>query len=98
MIGRTRRMLGHAVVAVIPMVALLGNVTLRGQEPPITDIAFAPNGRSLVGCSQKGLQVFSWPDLKLQKRVEVSCANLHCLMFSPDGSQLAVGGGNGEFR
>ena len=83
----------------IVFVSLLGTTTLCGQErpvtkPPITDIAFAPDGKSLVSCSQKGLQVFSWPELRLQKTVEASSANLHCLEFSPDGNQLAVGGGD----
>ena len=57
-------------------------------------MAFSPDGKSLVSCSQKGLQVFSWPELQVQKTVEVSFANLHCVVFSPDGNQLAVGGGN----
>ena len=94
MIDRIRRLLIQSVFTIPPMVALLGTFTLWGQEPPITDIAFSLDGRSLVGCSQKGLQVFSWPELRLQKTVEVSCTNLHCLVFSPDGNQLAVGGGN----
>ncbi len=74
--------------------SLPGTSLLIGQEPPVTDIAFAPDGESLIACSQKGLQVFSWPKLKLQSTVKVSLANLHCLEFSPDGNQLAVGGGN----
>lgn len=78
----------------IVMVSLFATSTLWGQTPPITDIAFAPDGKSLVSCSQKGLQVFSWPDLRLQKTVQASFANLHCLEFSPDGNRLAVGGGN----
>ena len=94
MIGRIRRLHFISAFTVLPLIALLGTFTLWGQEPPITDIAFATDGKSLVSCSQKGLQVFSWPDLRLQKTVEVSCANLHCIAFSPDGNQLAVGGGN----
>ena len=78
----------------ISMVSLFATPTLRGQAPPITDIAFAPDGKSLISCSQKGLQIFSWPDLRLQKTVQASFANLHCLEFSPAGNRLAVGGGN----
>ena len=94
MIGRIQWCLVHSTLGMLPVFSLLGITTLWGQEPPFTDIAFATDGKSLVGCSQNGLQVFSWPELRLQKTVKVSCANLHCLAFSPDGNQLAVGGGN----
>ena len=81
-------------ILAIVMVSLFATSTLWGQTPPITDIAFAPDGKSLVSCSQKGLQVFSWPDLKMQKSVKASFANMHCLAFSPSGDLLAVGGGD----
>lgn len=64
-----------------------------GQMPPITDIAFAPDGNSIVCCSQKGLQVLKWPELTSVKKVDVSFDNLHCVTYSPDGKKLAVGGG-----
>ncbi len=96
MINRSRRCLSKSSFGVLSllMVWLSATSTLWGQTPPITDIAFAPDGKSLVSGSQKGLQIFSWPELQLQRTVEASSANLHCLVFSPDGSQLAVGGGN----
>ena len=64
------------------------------NKPPITDAVFSPDGKSLVVCSQTGLQVFSWPELRLQKTAKPSFANLHSLAFSADGKQIAVGGGN----
>ena len=67
---------------------------LLGQSPPITDVAFAPNGKEVVASSQAGLQVYNWPELKLQKTIPISFPNIHVLQFSPDGQQLAVGGGN----
>ncbi|MEM7473401.1 MAG: WD40 repeat domain-containing protein [Planctomycetota bacterium] len=74
---------------------ILCNVSLiYGQGPPITDLAFSPDGKLLVCCSQRGLQVFSWPALKLQKTIEVSSANLRCLAFSLEGTRLALGGGD----
>ncbi|MCP4193666.1 MAG: WD40 repeat domain-containing protein [Planctomycetaceae bacterium] len=85
--------LSRGVLSIVT-VSLFATPTLWGQIPPITDIAFAPDGKSLISCSQKGLQVFSWPELKLQKTVRVSFANLHCLEFSPNGKRLAIGGGN----
>ena len=62
--------------------------------PPITSLAFSPDGKSVVACSQAGLHVYDFPTLSLQKTIEVSAHNIHDLAFSPDGDQLAVGGGN----
>lgn len=94
MIDRVKWLLIQPACVRFLVVSLLGTSTLYGQAPPITDVAFAPDGKLLVACSQNGLQVFSWPELKLQKKAEAFAANLHCLVFSPDGKQLAVGGGN----
>ena len=63
-------------------------------EPPITAIAFAPSGESLVAVSQSGLHVFNWPNLKLVRTVDVSSPNLHAVAFSADGKHVAVGGGS----
>ncbi|MEM6470687.1 MAG: WD40 repeat domain-containing protein [Planctomycetota bacterium] len=62
-------------------------------EPPITALAFAPGGESIVAVSQDGVQVFSWPALTRKRTIEISTPNLHCLAFSPDGKHVAVGGG-----
>lgn len=63
-------------------------------EPPITAVAFSSDGTSVVATSQSGLQVYSWPDLKRERTIECSAANLHCVAFSPTGEHVAVGGGN----
>jgi len=62
--------------------------------PPITSLAFSHDGKSVVACSQAGLQVFDWPTLNLQKIIKVQANNIHDLAFSPGGDRLAVGGGN----
>jgi WD40 repeat protein len=62
-------------------------------EPPITALTFAADGNAVVASSQSGLHVFSWPELKRQRVLEASAANLDCIAFSPRGHQLAVGGG-----
>ena len=62
--------------------------------PPITSLAFSPDGKSVVACSQAGLHVYDFPTLSLQRTIEVSTHNIHDLAFSPNGDQLAVGGGN----
>lgn len=94
MIKRIHWWLGFAMIATSTMLPVLGDSTRSTEGPPITDIVFSPDGKSLLQCSQKGLQIFSWPDLKPQQTVSVSFANLQCLQFSPDGKLLAVGGGN----
>lgn len=68
------------------------------RNPPFTGVAFSPDAKAVVACSQKGLQVFSWPELKLQKTIECRSSNLHDLAFSPDGKRLAVGGGEPSER
>ncbi|MGY8771217.1 MAG: WD40 repeat domain-containing protein [Pirellulales bacterium] len=66
----------------------------RSAEPPVTALAFAPDGNSVIACSQSGLQVYSWPELDQQKQLKVSAINLHDIAFSPSGDRLAVGGGS----
>ena len=62
-------------------------------DPPITSLAFAPDGKSIAACSQAGLRIYSWPGLKPGKKIETNALNLHDLAFSPGGDRLAVGGG-----
>ncbi|PAY16751.1 hypothetical protein CKO51_25270 [Rhodopirellula sp. SM50] len=64
-----------------------------GAEPPITSVVFAPDGSSVVACSQSGVAVYRWPDLDLQTRLKTSSPNRHDLAFSPGGDRLAVAGG-----
>lgn len=63
-------------------------------QPPITALAFSPDGQSVIGASQAGLHVFSWPNLRCQQTIKTSASNLHCVGFSPNGKLLGVGGGN----
>jgi WD40 repeat protein len=66
---------------------------IEARDPPITSIAFAPDGKTVAACSQSGLRLYSWPGLKPGKKLETSALNLHDLAFSPSGDRLAVGGG-----
>ena len=78
----------------VPLLILLCTLPKAvADEPPITGIAFAPDGQSVVACSQIGLQVYDWPSLKPLKTIACSASNLHAIVFSPDGKRLAVGGG-----
>jgi WD40 repeat protein len=82
---------GKALALCVCICALARAAT--ATEPPITSIAFSPNGKSVVCCSQAGLSVYSWPELRLQKRLQMTAINFHHLSFSPSGDRLAVGGG-----
>ncbi len=82
-----------AGVVICACFCLFGSRT-SAAEPPITAIAFTPDGRSVVAGSQAGLAVHSWPELKLQKTLDTKLVNVHDLAFSPDGGSLAVAGGS----
>jgi len=62
--------------------------------PPITALAFTPDGKSVVAASQRGLQVLSWPALTAAKTIEIQTPNLHDLTFSRSGDRIAIGGGD----
>ena len=61
--------------------------------PPITSVAFAPDGKQLVTVSQVGITVYQWPTLQAVATYKSKSPNLHDLSFSPDGKRLAVAGG-----
>ena len=83
----------RCVVACCAVWLALTHVT-AATEPPITDVAFAPGASSVVAVSQAGVHVVGWPDLNRQRTIHTHFANLHSIAFSPDGSLVAVGGGN----
>ena len=62
--------------------------------PPITALAFTPDGKSVVAASQRGLQVLAWPGLTAAKTIEIQTPNLHDLTFSRSGDRIAIGGGD----
>lgn len=66
---------------------------VRAAEPPITAIAFSPDGKQVVGGSQSGITVRSWPELKMVRKLETKLEQVHDLKFSPDGKRLLAAGG-----
>jgi WD40 repeat protein len=63
-------------------------------EPPVTGLAFTPEGNSVLVGSQAGVQVRSWPELKLVRSLQTDLSHVHDLAFSPDGKTLAIAGGS----
>ncbi len=66
---------------------------VRAAEPPITAIAFEPQGTSVLAGSQAGLKQYAWPALKETKSLPTKLEQIHGLAFSPDGKTLAAAGG-----
>ncbi len=82
----------HAIRCAVLLLCLVQVAT--ASEPPVTAIAFAPDGESVVAGSQSGLAIYRWPELELTRSVDLSLANIHDLVFAPDGKRLAVAGGD----
>jgi WD40 repeat protein len=62
--------------------------------PPITAAAFAPDGKQVVLGSQEGIEVRSWPELKVVSHRKTELSHVHDLAFSPDGKTLLAAGGS----
>lgn len=80
---------------------LCGTVVSTGvdaAEPPVTALAFTPDGKQVLAGSQSGIEVRAWPGLQKQKSLKTGLPNVHDLAFSPDGKWLlAAGGSPGEY-
>ena len=71
----------------------LGLMAPASAAPPITSAAFSPDGQSVLIGSQAGIEVRSWPNLEVQRRLETQLAHVHDLAFSPNRNVLAASGG-----
>jgi len=63
-------------------------------EPPIVAVAFAPDGKSIVIGSQRGIERRSWPDLRELDGFPCEMPHVHDLAYSPQGDVLAIVGGS----
>jgi WD40 repeat protein len=60
---------------------------------PVTAIAFAPEGNSVVVATTHEVAELSWPQLKLLRKLSVELAHFHDAAFAPGGQILAIAGG-----
>jgi WD40 repeat protein len=63
-------------------------------EAPITAAALSPDGTQVVLGSQSGIEIRSWPELALSKKLTTQLTNIHDVQFSPDGRTLLAAGGS----
>jgi WD40 repeat protein len=76
--------------------SLLLTLVLAGPvaaAPPVTAAAFAPDGKSVLIGSQAGIEIQSWPDLRVTGHLKTELAHVHDLAFAPDGRSLLAAGG-----
>jgi WD40 repeat protein len=89
MMARERMMLWVLALASISL-CLLSQAT---AGPPITSLRFSPDGQKIVAGSQSGIEIRSWPELTLERKIATSLRNVHDIAFSPTGDRFAVSGG-----
>jgi WD40 repeat protein len=63
-------------------------------EPPVTALAFSPDGNSVLAAGQGSVAVHRWPQLKRLSQFSVEMQKVHDLAFSPNGNLLLVVGGD----
>jgi WD40 repeat protein len=66
---------------------------LIAKEPAITAVTFADNGSTVVACSQSGIHVYDWPNLRPIKTIKSNLRNIHDVEVGPSGDLIAVAGG-----
>jgi WD40 repeat protein len=62
--------------------------------PPVTGIVAAPDGKQVVVGSQAGVRVHLLPKLEAAATFPTELAQVHDLVFAPDGKTLALVGGS----
>lgn len=83
----------HSCLGMILLATVLGLSPAVAGQPPITAARFTAQGTEIVLGSQGGIEVRSWPQLELLRRIETRLAHVHDLCFISQESQLiAIGG------
>jgi WD40 repeat protein len=73
------------------LLAIFSVARVCSAEAPITAIAFAPNGESLVVASAAKVKLLSWPSLQSIRKLSVSMTHVHDIVTTDD-SVIVVGG------
>jgi WD40 repeat protein len=82
-----------AALSIFVITCGLGATTISAQ-PPVTAVAVAPDGKSVVVASQAGLEIRNFLTLDRGERIDCELDHIHDLAFSPDGKLLAAAGGS----
>ncbi len=88
-IGSRRTFLAGCCAAPFAATARAGSIA-----PPITALAFSPQGNRILAGSQAGLSIRDAASGKVVASHAVQMDNVHCVTFSPDGKILAIAGGD----
>ena len=81
-------------LACVLATALLMQMPADGlPAAPVTALAFAPDGKSVVVATPHEVAELSWPGLSLLRKIPADVAHIHDVSFAPGGKQLAVAGG-----
>lgn len=84
--------MGHFLRMAIAFL-LLAPSPARAAGPPILAVAFAPDGKTLIVASQRDIAILEWPGLHRSGAQPETPWPTNTIRFSPDGRQLASGGG-----
>lgn len=85
----TCRALGVLILGIVAFVC-----KALPAAPPVTAAALTPDGRQVLLGSQRGVEVWSWPELKPVLKLATELVHVHDLSFSPDGKWLLIAGGS----
>ncbi len=84
------------ILATLPPMGLPAGPLLAQFHPtiaPVTAVAVAPDGNSILVGSQVGVQILGWPNLNALCELDTDLGHVHDLQFSPDGNSLLAAGG-----
>ncbi len=89
-----RNLLIGLATAPIGTSLISANAFADSLAPPITSLAYSPDGKRIVGGSQAGIMIRDSETGEVVESVDVEMDNVHDVAFSPDGKTLIVAGGN----
>ena len=82
------------MIPICLLLSLVAEVPADGlPAAPVTALAFAPDGNSVVVATPHEVVELAWPDLALRRKIAAGIDHVHDLSFSPDGKSLAIAGG-----